>query len=107
MPSAVKVPAKVTNPVVLYPRNVNAYEPLNPGRFCAPLTTRVKLTVAEPGGFSLSVTVIPKVKVPAWIGVPERTPVVLASVSPGGRVEPLATVQVSGVTPPVAAKVTV
>ena len=107
MPSAVKVPAKVTNPVLLYPLKVNAYDPFNPARFCAPLTTRVKLTVAEAAGFALSVTVMPKVKVPPWVGVPERTPVVLFSMSPGGRMEPFATDQVNGATPPVAAKVTV
>src|SRR5271154_1671996 len=53
------------------------------------------------GGTSLSVTVIPNVVVPCVVGMPERSPVPLR-VNPGGRVDPLATVQEYGIVPPVA-----
>ncbi|HJV33630.1 MAG TPA: hypothetical protein VJ604_01075 [Geomonas sp.] len=57
------------------------------------LTTRERLCVLVVAGVDESVTVTENVKVPAVVGVPERTPVLL-SVRPAGSVLPLATVQV-------------
>ena len=54
----------------------------------------MKVAVLEAAGLALSVTVMPKEKFPAAVGVPARTPVLLLSKRPAGRVEPFATDQV-------------
>ena len=53
-----------------------------------------------------SVTVIVKVKDPAAVGVPERTPVAGFNVKPAGS-DPVVTANVYGLMPPVAASVVV
>ena len=57
----------------------------------------LKDVVADPGGDELSVTCIPKVDVPAVVGVPEITPEV-ESVRPAGSV-PEASPNMYGVVP--------
>jgi hypothetical protein len=61
------------------------------------LTVTLKDVVADPGGDELSVTCIPKVDVPAVVGVPEITPEV-ESVRPAGSV-PEASPNMYGVVP--------
>ena len=55
----------------------------------------------DAGGVPLSVTVMPKLKLPAAVGVPVKSPFV--SDKPAGRVAPLASEKVSVPVPPVAA----
>ena len=104
VPFAVNVPAAATKPVAVLPLKLNAYGPFNSVRFCRPLITRVNVWVTEAGVASESVTVTPKVKLPAVIGVPVKFP--FTSVKPGGNVEPAASENVKGAVPPVAANCT-
>src|ERR1700722_20027565 len=103
-PSAVNVPAAATNPAALLPLKLKAYEPFSSVRFCRPLITSVNVCVMDAGVASESVTVTPKVKVPAAVGMPVRSP--FTSVKPGGKVEPAASENVYGAVPPVAANCT-
>ena len=63
-----------------------------------------RVFVALCGGFSESVTLMVKLKVPEDVGVPEITPVEALRASPGGR-EPVLFAHVYGVFPPFAASV--
>ena len=60
--------------------------------------------VALCGGFSESVTLTVKLKVPEDVGVPEITPVEALRASPGGR-EPALFAHVNGLFPPFAVSV--
>ncbi len=62
--------------------------------------------VADCGGFSESVSLTVKLKVPEDVGVPEITPVVALRTSPAGK-EPALIDHVYGVFPPVAVSVAV
>ena len=61
----------------------------------------MKVDVTTAGGTALSVAVMPNVKVPPAVGVPDNKPVLLRD-RLAGKVDPVATVQVSVPVPPLA-----
>src|SRR5277367_3745217 len=103
LPSVVNVPAAATNPLALFPLKLNAYGPVSSVRFCTGFTTSVYVFVITAGGAPMSVTLMPNVNVACEGGFALASTPSVVNVKPVGKLDPVATLNVYGGAPPVAA----